>query len=140
MEAIAAVSFAANVLQFIEYSHGLISEASEAYQSLSGTSAENVELELVTRSLRDLSSKISNQDGLVQDNGIKQIAESTRVVSTELLSTLDKLRIRDGPHRKWRTLRHAIESVWKRQKIVQMQTRLENLRNQLSIQIILQVR
>jgi hypothetical protein len=146
MEAIAAVGFAANILQFIEYIYGLVSKAKGTYQSISGTSAKNLELKLVAESLRELSEKLMRSEEDAQDEGVSQnatinkIAASTREISRELVSVLDRLRIHDGPHRKWRTFRHALDSIWQRPRITELQSQLEDLRNQLSIQIVAEIR
>lgn len=141
MEVVAAVGFAANVLQFSwNTARALISEATEAYQSISGTTSRYLELKIVTEDLRNLSNKLGGDGGAGRNSDVQRIAESTRKISIELLSILEQLRVKDGPHRKWRTVRHALESIWKKNKIDQMQSQLEELRTQLSLRITVQIR
>ncbi|OIW28776.1 hypothetical protein CONLIGDRAFT_391098 [Coniochaeta ligniaria NRRL 30616] len=145
MEAITAVGFAANVLQFVNYAHGLVSDANQAYRSVSGNTARNLELKVVTESLHELSEKLLKAEKDAGDGStplstrICGIATSIQVISRELLAVLDQLRVRDGSHRKWRTFRHALDSIWKRPKIYAMQSQLEELRSQLSIQVVSQI-
>lgn len=148
MEAIAAVGLAANVLQFVDYVHALVSDANQAYRSVSGSSTKSLELKLVAESLNDLSEKLilaernaSDASATLGTTGkICNIATSIQAISRELLAVLEQLRIRDGSHRKWRTFRHALDSIWQRSKISAMQSQLGELRSQLSIHVVSQIR
>jgi hypothetical protein len=144
MDPFSALSLAACVVQFIDFSGRLLSKGHEIYQSEVGSSAETVELEVIYKDLSRLSDKlkasslsISPTSGRsLEEKALGKLAASCKGVADELLATLKELKVADGPHRKWRSVRKAFKSVWKKEKIEALQQRIDNLRDQLSIQLI----
>jgi hypothetical protein len=67
---------------------------------------------------------------------LEQVAAACKGVSDELLSTLQKLNVAGGSHRKWQSFRHALAAVGKADRIETLRRRLESLRDQLNVQIV----
>lgn len=58
MEALAAVSLAGNILQFLQFCAGLVSESRQIYDSIEGTTKDFKDLEEVCRYVSELSSAL----------------------------------------------------------------------------------
>ena len=147
LDPFSALSLAGNIVQFVDFSCKLISESQEVYRSAAGASVENVEVEIIAENLSQLSDKLTNsstpisRDGLHKDEAaLAGLAASCKEVANELLFTIQRLRVKDGPRRKWRSFHQALKTVWKESKIVELQNRLNSLRNEMTIQTISIVR
>jgi hypothetical protein len=55
MDPLTALGLASNIVQLISFSSDLVAKGREIYQSTDGTLVENLELETITKSLRELS-------------------------------------------------------------------------------------
>lgn len=142
MDPVSAIGLAANILQFIEYSCRIISDAKEIYQSTHGATAENIELQGVAENLSSLSASMiqpakSTPEPISQaEQKIYELASSSKALADELLATIQGLQISGSRHRKWRSFRQALNTVWKKDKIGDLQKRLEMIRRHLSIHIL----
>lgn len=79
MEGVAALSLAANILQIIDLARKLLSTGSEIYQA--GTTVENGELEILTKDLSLLNSRLRSwarpspdtQGPLAEDDQVRMV-------------------------------------------------------------------
>jgi hypothetical protein len=144
MEGFAALSIAANVTQFIEYGYRIVKKSREIYNSKDGVSAAQVDAESATVRLLDFSKRLqqslSLEDGFQGSLGNlaseKQILESicNRCInlSNELLSQFKKLEVRkDEKHRKWKSFRSALKSVWSKEDIEVVARNLKSYQREL---------
>ena len=143
LDPFSALSLAAAVVQFVDFGTRLMSKGKEIYQSADGSSAENIELEVIYEDLKSLSEKlkatadpISLSRGCLEERALGKLAATCKSVADELLTTLRDLRVAEGPHRKWSSFRKALKTIWKKEKIEELKSRLEGLRDELSIQFL----
>ncbi|KAH0843180.1 hypothetical protein FOPE_07819 [Fonsecaea pedrosoi] len=142
LDPLSAIGLAANIVQFIDFSRRLISDAKEIYHSTNGVTAENVELQDVAESLSRLSSTLLNpldhsQAAISQTEAeIVKIAAASRVVGDELLAAIQSLTAGDGSHKKWRSFLQALKTLWKKDKIAKLRKRLEDARSNLSVHVL----
>ncbi|KFY14488.1 hypothetical protein V492_02588 [Pseudogymnoascus sp. VKM F-4246] len=68
LEALVAVGLADNIVQFTHFAQQLLSGARKLYRSTSGATAENTELELITKNIRKLA----------ETEDLRKLAESTQ--------------------------------------------------------------
>ena len=142
LEAVSAVGLAANILQFLEFSFNLIADTREIYHSAKGVTTRNVELESIAESLSRLSLCLMEpvtRTGVALSEAELEIirhAICCKIVADELLTTVRSLQIRPGSHRKWQSFRQALDTVCKKDKISQLQKRLENARAQLTVHVL----
>jgi hypothetical protein len=66
----------------------------------------------------------------------KKLLVSCNEAAEELHSAIQELKVKDGPHRKWRSFGKALVSVWKREKISSFQERVSLLRDQIQFHIV----
>ncbi|OAG42303.1 hypothetical protein AYO21_03471 [Fonsecaea monophora] len=142
LDPLSAIGLAANIVQFIDFSRRLISDAKEIYHSTNGVTTENVELQDVAESLSRLSSTLLNpldqsQAAVSQTEAeIVKIAAASRVVGDELLAAIQSLTAGDGSHKKWRSFLQALKTLWKKDKIAKLRKRLEDARSNLSVHVL----
>jgi hypothetical protein len=60
-------------------------------------------------------------------------------VAGELIDALERLKAK-GPKGRWKSLRQALKSVWNRDKIIQIQSRLTGLREELELRILVEMK
>ena len=144
-----AVSLASSVIQFVDFSTKLIAKGREIRHSSEGTTERNFELSLISTRLTTLSAnlhnamrmKASSSHGLTEDERtLMRLAEASKNVSEKLASALEALKIRGLVDGKWSGLRAALKLCWGQEKIQELETRLDSLRKQLAMQLLLGMR
>jgi hypothetical protein len=73
MDPFTAFGLASNILQFIDFSAGVISEAREVYKSASGATAANTSLEIRVQKMKNLSIKLIPLDSTNQSDDEKAV-------------------------------------------------------------------
>lgn len=143
MDPFSALGLASNVVQFIDFGSKLISESHDIYKSASGSSTGNIELELIYTDLNELTNGLQNpvlssrQSLSADEAALSQLASSCYTVATELLTVVNALKVdKNNNHRKWRSFRQAIKSVWKQSDIDSLQRRLVDFRAQLTLRLV----
>lgn len=140
LEAIAALSLASNIVQFVEFGCRLFSESKDLYKSSSGSLREDDVLEEVANSLtritNDLTSSSLKHHGPSSSmSDFVSLAKSCQEIANEILDALSQLntgRIQG----KRQCLRKTFERVWKHDKINDMVRRLELLSSQVTLHLV----
>jgi hypothetical protein len=140
MEALVAIGLAGNIVQFIQFASQVVSEAREIYRSGIDGSAEHLNLETVAEDLRTLiiplQTSTSGLVGAAGDAAFRKLLGSCNDVANELHTAIQELKVKEGPHRKWRSFSKALLSVWKKEKISSFQKSLSLLRDQIQFHIV----
>ena len=151
LDPLTALAVAGNIVQFVDLGYKILSNSFEIYKS--GTTEGNRQLETVTDDLIALSQRmtdaastqltittVSTNDISAEDaNSIKLVVGQTSVVSKELLDTLKKIHV-TGKHNKVRSLRQALRNVLSEDKINEIGRRLENLRSELNLRVLVSLK
>lgn len=152
MDPLSALSVAAAVVQFVDYGTKIVSKGTKLCKSSDGALAENIELETASTRLQRLSGTLQGslrrgqyepQNGpLIESNqALESICEACVKMSKELIDRLEKLKVpEDHPHRKWKSFRLALKTVWSKEKIEEVADRLAELRTELDTQVIFSLR
>ena len=149
--ALTAIGLAGNVVQFVDYALKIVCKGSEAYNSVSGVTNENLGIERVTSELRasveKLSSSLSNcsiqKDGQSvngEDAGLVEIAQSCGKIAASLINRLDTFKVEPGRLRRLRSLGQAIKAAWNRDEVEHLEATLGNYQRQLDTRIIVSLR
>ncbi|PSN68727.1 hypothetical protein BS50DRAFT_520818 [Corynespora cassiicola Philippines] len=146
MEAAASLGLAANVLQLVELGAKLLSTGNEIYQA--GSTVENAELEIITKDLTALNERLKssfrphpsihgplNQD----DQNLENLALESEKIAQELISLLSSLHT-EGDVSKYKSLVLAVKSAWKKQKMEDTKGRLQNIRAQMQLRMLVSIR
>ena len=116
LDPLTALGLASSIVQLITFTSDLVAKGRDIYQSADGALVENLELEAITKSLRDLSLEVeppvSGGNLTKVDRQLQQLCTGCRKVADELLDVIQKLKTH-GPHKRWTSFRQALDSVWR---------------------------
>lgn len=123
----------------MEYGTRLVSKAKEIYKSNHGALEENLETETVTIRLQKLSEAFSGARNATGDDEpevlrtqwvrLGEICQECSELSKILISKLVKLKVPKGTeHKRWKSFREALKSVWLKDAIDSMASRFRELR------------
>lgn len=139
MEPLAIIGLVGSVVQFVDFSGKLISKSTELYQSSKGALAENIDIETAISDLVFLKSKLQITTATTGDNALERLCTSCGTAADELLLALDKVKVKGKPG-KWKSIRKAIRSVWSKEEIEELERRLERLKEELNLHIVVDIR
>ncbi|KAI1101033.1 hypothetical protein F4804DRAFT_24420 [Jackrogersella minutella] len=148
MDPFTALGAAAAILQFVDLSAKIIGSAHEIYTSQSGAARENIRIEEVTKRVKQLSQHIESsavqQAGTPSSqtsNAIVELAQKAQSLAEQLLRSLASLSIdRSARFQSWQALRIAIHGYMQAAHINALQTRLDGLRSELMLHLIVMIR
>ncbi|KAJ9647444.1 uncharacterized protein PV06_00157 [Exophiala oligosperma] len=153
-----ALSIAAAVVQFVDFSCRIISKGNEYHKSVDGAIVENKELEVVAANIQDLSGRLhyslsskakralrkhlDGSTGQKQDQPLSYEEQALQAVvvdcqgfASELLEALERLKLR-GNSTRWKSFRQAFKTIWAKEKIEAMLTKLGQARQQLVVNLL----
>ncbi|KAH8756401.1 hypothetical protein F5883DRAFT_372051, partial [Diaporthe sp. PMI_573] len=147
-EAVAGLSLAANILQMVEYGGVFVTTAWKIYSARTDTDivkdfkqlqylAKDVDKVLVSLE-QDIPAVSSTCEG--SDSGdpeLARLAEECRKVTVEILEFVGKT----GDQKSWKTRMHravkeAFQLTWGQDKLNKLETRLDRMRNQLTLRLV----
>ena len=141
MDPLTAVGLAGNIITFIDLSTKVVSRAKQLYESASGATSENDELESLTKNLKDLADRTRRKPPNTSRNGhfslnitsetvLDNISQQCIQVADELLETLESVKVK-GDGRTLKSAFQAVKTVWKQDSIDAIQRRLDRISKQL---------
>jgi len=144
LDPMSALSIAASVIQFVDFSSKLVSKGYHIYHSTDGTLAKNLELEVITDELLQLVMRLGchgnspNTTSLSpEEEALRVMAEKCNGIATELLNRLAKLKVKKNANfRGWKSFRQALKSVWSKDELDELSERLSGFRDQMQFQIL----
>ena len=133
LEAFAAVSLTGNIIQFLNFSCSLLNKTRDIHRAASGLPIEHLELDTISQDLTTLSANIKTE--LHSDPILATLANRCGILSTELLAAVKELHNVHTTFRslRWKSFRQALKSIWEKDRIAEMQSRLNNLRDQVMV-------
>jgi len=139
-----ALGVAGNIVQFLDFGSKLVSKGREIYSSADGSSITNVELEIISQDLHEITDSLAStppfnsiQISNLGDDEMRRLATSCKTVAEQLLGVVRDLKVDETcKHRRWKSFRQALKSVWKDGDIQSLQDRLDGFRGQLTIRLI----
>jgi hypothetical protein len=143
IEALAAISLAGNVVQFVEFSCRLFDQTAAIYHSRTGSTRGAQDIETLTQQLQNLCANLAHGNNSVQHVGpahqpipgsLRRLAKDCEAVANELLSELYSLKARN-PGSKWSSFRAALGVSWKEKRVDALQKKLDSYRSQLIVHL-----
>lgn len=141
MEALAAVGLAGNIVQFIDFSCTLFSQAKAVHHSQSGVTKGAQDLEAITNSLLDFSARLEkgletqHQRGTpTTQQDLKDLAKGCHDTAKELVDLLQTIRAKKADS-KWHSFRASLAGLVKENEINDLEKRLNNYRSQIVIEL-----
>ncbi|KAF2470927.1 uncharacterized protein BDR25DRAFT_152265, partial [Lindgomyces ingoldianus] len=147
MDPISGAGLAANIIQFIDFGYKVVVQAKDIRDSASGGSKENNEIETVTEDLKNITESLdqhlkreaAHQSKPTDESALQDLGRDCQSVAEELLAALKKLKT-TGKSNRWDCVRRALLCVWNKEKIVQLEHRLDRFRQQLTIRLLASAR
>ncbi|OAP65750.1 hypothetical protein AYL99_01722 [Fonsecaea erecta] len=141
MDPLSALGLAGNIINIVDYSTKVVSRAKQLYGSATGATAENTELETLTKGLKSLIDQTRNRPAEnpprdrfrlsnAQGSALQGLARQCTQVADELLECLDSVKVRSG-RQPLRSATQAVKSIWKQDHIDSLQRRLDRISKQL---------
>ncbi|KAK4194507.1 hypothetical protein QBC40DRAFT_290669 [Triangularia verruculosa] len=131
MEALAAVGAASSIVQLVDFTLKLIASGKEIRDSVTGSSLQNEALEDVYKqmqsSLQSVENLVTSKSSQSDELGHREILSSARIAHkdcSEILSLLEKLKLKSGGHRRWDSLVAALKSMMGRKRVSEVEARL----------------
>jgi len=148
LDPLTAVSLAGTVVQFVSFSHEIVSMGKQIYKSSSGTSTESIELKSMIGDLvtihEDLQRAFAADGSRVnskQEETLISLVNLCEPIYEELRGILESGQAtKQGVHRKWRSFAVAVKMHWKEDQIHDMEKRLGRLQNQIDSHLISEIR
>lgn len=143
MEALAALSLAGNVIQFIEFGSKLFSQGCELYKSADGRLAVDDELRLITIELKEFIRKIQGAGitdqpntsettlyitGATPDSNFENICYEAAKIAEAILSKLTHRKLDKGRNRKLESFKRVWSQIWSQGEFDSLYGRLSRLR------------
>ena len=145
MEAVAAIGLTGNILQFIQYAAQLISTGNEIFESATGSSQRNSELEKIYATLSTFASGLQkhgtsqsgnqsttsslpishSSENLEHFTALNALASDCEEVCGQLLGKIRCLKIEGKKWRACKSFRAALEAAWDGKSISKLESRLD---------------
>jgi hypothetical protein len=150
MDPVTAVGLASSIVQLLTFASGLLHKSKEIYRKADGSTEKGNELEIVARSLSELSNEIikkqlnafhdfpPNKNDKTEKK-LQQLCERSRDISASLMGALDKMK-QGGSDTHWRSFRQALRFVWNENKINNFAAQIEQYRRQLDTTLLVSLR
>lgn len=157
LDPLTALGVASNVLALIDFSGKLVSGAISIYGSIEGATKDNLDIESVAIDLSEMSGKLSQDiDVMTRMNHIT--AHLTRTTSSvhqdalykltlrckqlaeDLLQTLQKLKIKSGKYKMFKSGVAAIKISMKADDIARYKRTLDDIRSQMTARMVSLIR
>ena len=131
LDPITTIGLAGSIVQFVGFSSSLLCESKRLYDSSTGVSAENKELEMISSDLLRLSDGLTAPSSTVAiPHETRKLASQCKGLAHDLLTVLDDVREK-GPRKRWKSFVATLQSVLKKEQIQSLVARMERLRGQM---------
>jgi hypothetical protein len=145
MDPVSALSVAAAVSQFTDFTRQIVCKSKELYKSTEGLSRDFLGAQTVTLRLKELAGQVRASQGAARaSNGggnLDKVCADCVAISDQLLARLQCLKVPDNAnYRRWKSFRQALKSVWSKDEIDAMAKRLSALREELTTEILVATR
>jgi hypothetical protein len=146
LDPLSAVSLAGTVLQFVEFTGKLLTNAHELLKSPEGALESNMQLEFLAADLRRISQNLRAPFHEValgcdpkEEEDLRQVCAGCDDVATELSARLGGLK-RNGTHQKWSSLQKAIKTAWTQDEVNALISRMAAYRDAIQLHILVGLR
>ena len=138
MEAVAAVALASNVLQFGQFSCELFALSAHIRNSTRGWPESHIDLGIIAKNLKKSNEALEH--AITTSTELKSLVERSSNIAKQLLSAIEEIRTPSNKNRRWSSFKQALRTVWKKNQIDELQSRLSMLREHIQYQLIIELR
>jgi NACHT domain len=140
LDPLSAIGLAGNLITFVDFSTKALSRARKLYESASGATEENEELEGLTKNLKELAEKIQRRPVQIpqaspahfsSESVLNGLTKQCVQVANELLVVLDSLKVK-GDGGVLKSAAKAVKTLWKQDHLDGLQQRLDRISKQIA--------
>jgi hypothetical protein len=140
MDGISAFALAANILQFIEFGQKLTSKSKEIYNSASGQTVTQAEIDLIYVDLSTITGRLAVRIPSPDraDEQMNRMASACWSVAQELLGITKDLKDQHNlrRHKRWASIRAAFNDIGKSSRLAELRDRLRAFREELTFHLV----
>ena len=154
LDPLTAISLSSAVVSFVDFGSKVVSGTRDIYKSGKGTLQENDEIEIITTEVTRLNDRILScrpslpsslpNDLSQNDESLRELAASCKIIADDLLDILQELKVRGSAdrNRKWSSFRKAVASQtpWNKDKVQSLEKRLQRIHEQISRRLMVLMR
>jgi len=141
------IGLAGNIVQFLDFSIKIVAEGYQIYDSATGTAKINEDAEFVASDLVSITERLGDSlkpPGIItvlnqNEQRLDDLSLKCAQIAQELIEKLEKLRIK-GKKTFWKGLGKALRRAWSKDEIDRIQSRLENLREELETEVLVDIK
>ncbi|SPO06621.1 uncharacterized protein DNG_09311 [Cephalotrichum gorgonifer] len=142
-----SLAVATAVVQFVQFTSGLIAKGIAIHSSAAGLTVDCDELATITKSLsqsseeirKSLEERAKRRRLTGNENDLEKIAVDCQKVADELVEVLGSLTLK-SPRTKWRSFRHALRATWNEGKVKSLEDRIDRFREQMMVNFLISLR
>ena len=142
MDPLSVLSVVGNVVQFVQFTFGLLTSSKRIYNSASGISTDCEDLENVYSKLSTFSNQLVNTNfsiaNAVSDHTseIQEIATACKEDCEKLLGLVNKLRLRSNVSKRgWQSFSKAVLELWTAKDLESLRKRIAEARGLLILKL-----
>ena len=142
-DVVAAFGIAANVIQFLDFGSRLTAAFWSFYKASRAGKEIIPDLNNITKDLQTISSSLASSpnNGSETDKSLNRLATECHGVAKELLALLATLGRTEISNRgRLDAIKTAFKHIWKEDEVVELRTRLEGFRSELSLHLLASLR
>ena len=147
MDPVTALQASSAIIQLVDFAVCLVSKSKEIHDSVDGVLDEYNDINIAATGL---SARTSNLKQAIlptsvptalsdEDQAIHGLCQRCMDISAELQTALERLRLH-GPSTKWKSVRKALKSIWKKEQIEGLVKRLSTIKAELDSHVLVSLR
>jgi hypothetical protein len=139
MDPVTAVGFAANILNFIDYSHKVVTGTVEVFKS--GSMSKNIHISEIISDLNDAAEQLRKcpPSKSNHENALHQLSAPCQELAQRLINLLTRLSTTPGKS-KWMSVKVVLRSMRKNGEVEELEKSLDKYRSQILLRLIQIVR
>jgi hypothetical protein len=139
MDPVTAVGFAANILNFIDYSHKVVTGTVEVFKS--GSTSKNIHISEIISDLKDAAEQLRKcpPSKSNHEKALHQLSAPCQELAQRLINLLTRLSTTPGKS-KWMSVRVVLRSMRKDGEVEELEKSLDKYRSQILLRLIQIVR
>ncbi|KAI1361082.1 hypothetical protein F5Y08DRAFT_29822 [Xylaria arbuscula] len=131
MDPLSALSVAAGVVQFVDFTYRLVSGTHAIINSSSGLASDTRTLDIIAKDAKGLKDALATSPAMASsDTTLQALLTECNAIAESLLAVFEKLRAKNT--RKWTCFISALRTLWSKGKIADFVDRLGKLQAQIS--------
>ncbi|KAH7357079.1 hypothetical protein BKA65DRAFT_220909 [Rhexocercosporidium sp. MPI-PUGE-AT-0058] len=145
MDPLTAIGLASNIISFVEFVSKLISQGHEIYRSTSGTSQENIDINILVTDLSFHVNKLKEVNTITcstqKEQQLQSLASKCSILAEDISQKLNKLNVDENSKmRGLRSIGKALRSAWGKKDLDEMVKKLGAFRSELQLSILISLK